>query len=275
MTVASAAARPARNLAIPLTVQTAAALRAAREQAVLQSLLFAGPDQLLLGVLAGSQSGTAAACLEAALGGEDCESVREWLNEQCGVTAAKLQGSSWLRPSDVEFSSAAREVLSLAEAGAVAMGSSSVGTYHLLLVLMGAGEEAEAGADQAAPGSSSAPSTSAFASEVPSSGPTGSGQDVGPTRGGDLGLLCSLLDVAGVDKQALQAQLLALAEAGGESLPAQDSRATAAGVVAALKNVYQQQAARAWHERNDDAFRQQARRDVARPHGPDPDDEYE
>lgn len=86
---------------LPLSTQTSASLRAAREQAVLQSLLFAGPDQLLLGVLAGSRLGNgkgAAAVLEAELGGGDCDSVREWLNEQSGSTAAVSYSYSYSVP---------------------------------------------------------------------------------------------------------------------------------------------------------------------------------
>ncbi|KAG2446404.1 hypothetical protein HXX76_000989 [Chlamydomonas incerta] len=153
------------------------------------------------------------------------------------------------------------------------MGSSSVGTYHLLLVLMGAGGEQQAAeAEPEAAMEAQVEGAGEAASLNVSTSPEQS--DRGPAMRADLGLLRSLLDVAGVDRAGLEAKLLALAEADQESPQKQDSQTTAARVVAALKSVYQQQAARAGHERDDNAFRQ-AHKDTARATGPNSDDEYE
>ncbi|GIL57127.1 hypothetical protein Vafri_12341, partial [Volvox africanus] len=186
----------------PFSQETARALRAAKDQAVRQGCMFAGPDQLLLGILAsaersdpppwtrsdgaggssgsssGSSGSSAALLLQSALGGGDVDSVREWLNEQTGAvvpimySAAGKRGSadvvgvggscgggsfggvssSRLQPSDVEFTAAAREVMRRAAAGAEAMGSRSVGTYHLLMVLMGTSGELDSATEGAGEG---------------------------------------------------------------------------------------------------------------------------
>ncbi|GFR41783.1 hypothetical protein Agub_g2545 [Astrephomene gubernaculifera] len=184
---------------LPYSSEAARAVRAAKEQAVRQGCMFAGPDQILLGVLAAgsgnrnrnrsgqnndennssnssSSSGnnnfmTAAGLLETALNGGDVDSVREWINEQTGLLAPLTYGggSSSNRPtgsssgssssggggfhvssgtllaSDVEFTWAGREVLRRAQEGAQEMGSRSVGTYHLLLVLLEQGRERQEG----------------------------------------------------------------------------------------------------------------------------------
>ncbi|EFJ50656.1 hypothetical protein VOLCADRAFT_88701 [Volvox carteri f. nagariensis] len=147
---------PSAGSNLPYSDETTRALRAAKEQAVRQGCMFAGPDQLLLGILAAAGGGTssassAAALLVASLGGSDVDSVREWLNEQTGLVAPMVYGgsgggrgggvsSSRLRPSDVEFTAGARKALSQAQGAAEAMGSRSVGTYHMLLVLTGGGD---------------------------------------------------------------------------------------------------------------------------------------
>ncbi|KXZ47246.1 hypothetical protein GPECTOR_36g100 [Gonium pectorale] len=98
--------------------------------------MFAGPDQLMLGLLAAADGSagpaSTAAALAAALGGGDADSVREWLNEQTGVVAPLSYGgggtggavvsTSWLRASDVELTEAGRAALRLAADTAGAMG---------------------------------------------------------------------------------------------------------------------------------------------------------
>ncbi len=88
--------------------------------------MFAGPDQLLLGLLAAGGS-TATAALATALelpDGDGAESVRHWMDEQVygGGTAPMAGGSGGLVASDVEVTAEAREVLRLAREGAADMG---------------------------------------------------------------------------------------------------------------------------------------------------------
>lgn len=94
--------------------------------------MFAGPDQLLLGLLAAGGS-TATAALAAALelpDGDGAESVRHWMDEQVyGGTAPKAGGSGGLVASDVDLTAEAREVVRLAREGAADMGECDIGGY--------------------------------------------------------------------------------------------------------------------------------------------------
>ncbi|KAG2496688.1 hypothetical protein HYH03_005106 [Edaphochlamys debaryana] len=221
--------------------------------------MFAGPDQLLLGVLAGgggssSRGGggggggrsSAAQALEAALGGGDADSVREWLNEQAGIVAPLVYGgggsgstvsSSMVSPADVEFTEAARGVVGDAREGATAMGCRCVGTYHLLLVLMGAGV-GDGGRDSAEGAEGAAAAAGG-----------------GKARGKGAGMLPALLRVAGADAGALESRLMALAKEDGEPPAEAEAGAAFRSVVESLRGTYKQQSTLPWQERDEAAFR--------------------
>ncbi|GLI64269.1 hypothetical protein VaNZ11_007484 [Volvox africanus] len=348
---ASSASGP-RSSDLPFSQETARALRAAKDQAVRQGLMFAGPDQLLLGILAsaersdpppstppstrgdgagGSSGSSAALLLQTALGGGDVDSVREWLNEQTGAVVPIMYGaagqrgsadvvgfgggggggssrdvsSSWLRPSDVEFTAAAREVMRRAAAGAEAMGSRSVGSYHLLMVLMGTEGERDSATERVGEGEgegSLASGSGAVAVAVESSSaapslvlrwtpqPRPEGEtapDVAAAEEGGLaaghgdgnvqtaasgggnttinsnssnnricGLLPVLLRAVGADTASLHNQLLALAEADGESPQLPDAAVAAyRDAVEHLRETYRRQVSLPYYERDDAAFR--------------------